>query len=747
MALLYNRPLALASILLVCVVFSSLFLGVWFAIALFILAGIALIVLLSVSYKKPLGHRRLTLILIAAAIVLAALRVSADTLLVKDSWEERMDTSVVAELRVKEIRFASAHQTELFADAVTIDGERMAGSAVLRAESALTLCEGDRIRVTCDVRSLDYESDHKSMAYTYLGEGARAVLVVQDTITLTESGASSLRAFLSQLRAVLSYRIRSACGKEEGSLLSAMLLGTRSVLPEEITRNFTRAGVSHLLALSGLHLSLIVLLFDRFLLLFRMTKQRRIPIILTACLLYLMLTGFSYSILRAIFMLLFVFLAFFAREEQDGITALCFSAAIMLLVTPNAIFSASFRLTFLATLGILIVSELTQDMPRELPKRGVKRHLLRAVYAVRSSFIISIASLFSVLVIQWLTFGEVSLMTPLANLLLVPLSPALLVGAIVSLLLPFVPIGVIVALPARLMLFLAELFAKPRAMLSLEYDFVPYILIPLFIATAVLLLIDLGHRRALVCMPAAIAAAAFAVCLAITGITNASSTTLIYCREGSNEGFVLTQGAKALVCDVSGGSSASLFSNMDTVKGENITEVDTLLLTHYHEDHVYNVVRFCRRNMVRTLLLPKPMTEADASAMTRIKSNAKALGVSVSLYHYDTPLSVLDTGTVTVHAHPDSITHKHAAFAITVTQGNATVCYHTATHLSFAEHSCTADTLLIGAHGANLERPIMPSNVHSEIFICKESLQDQIYAPEGTSYKMAAPKQKFHLQP
>ncbi len=747
MALFQNRPLALACVSLVCVVFTSLFLGVWFSIALFILAGIALIVLLSVSYKKPLGHRRLTLFLITGAVLLSALRISADTLLVKDRWEERMDTSVVAELRVKEIRFASAHQTELFADAVTLDGERMAGSAVLRAESALALCEGDRIRVACDVRPLDYESDHKGMAYTYLGEGARAVLIVRDTVTLKESGASSPRAFLAQLRAMLSYRICSACGEEEGSLLSAMLLGTRTILPEEVTRNFTRAGVSHLLALSGLHLSLIVLLFDRFLLLFRMTKQRRIPIILAACLLYLLLTGFSYSMLRAIFMLLFVFLAFFAREEQDGITALCFSAAVMLLVTPNAIFSVSFRLTFLATLGILIVSELTQDMPHELPKRGMKRHVLRAGYAIRSSLIISVASLFAVLVVQWLTFGEVSLMTPLANLLLVPLSPALLVCAIVTLLLPFAPIGLIAALPARLVLFLAEVFAKPRAVLSLGYDFVPYILIPLFAATTVLLLVDLRRRRALVCLPFAIAAAAFAVCLAITAIANANSTTLIYCRENSDEGFVLTQGAKAIVCDVSGGSSSALFSDMDTVREENITEVDTLLLTHYHEEHVYNVVRFCRRNMVRTLLLPTPMTEADTSAMMHIESNAKALGVAVSLYHYDTPLPVLDGGTITVHAHPDSIAQKHAAFAITATQENNTICYHTATHLFFTEHDCAANTLLIGAHGANPERPITPSNAYEEIFVCKESLFGWVYALEGTSYKTAAPKQKFPLQP
>lgn len=747
MALFYNRPLALSCVLLVCTVFLSLLLGVWFGIALFLLAGIAFIVLLSVSYKKPLDHRRLALLLITGAVMLSSLRICADHLFVKNEWDDKMETTVVAELRVKEIRFTSAYQTELYADAVTLDGDRMKGSAVVRADSALSLCEGDRVRTTCEVHALDFESEHKGMTYTYRGDGARAVLIVRDGVTLEKSGASSPRAFLAQLRAALSYRILSVCGDEEGSLLSAMLLGTRSALPDKISRNFSRAGVSHLLALSGLHLSFIVLLLDNFLLLFYITKKRRIPIILAVCVLYLLLTGFSYSMLRAIFMLIFVFLAFFAREEQDGLTSLCFSAAIMLLVTPNAIFSVSFCLTFLATLGILIVAELTQDIPRELPKRGAKRQLMRAVYAIRASIFVSAASLLSVLVVQWLTFGEMSLMTPLSNLLLVPLAPSLLVGGIAALILPIAPIGFIAALPARLMLFLTSLFARPRAVISLEYDFVPYILIPLFAATLIFLLVDLGKRRWIVCIPAALAIVSFALCITVTGLTGASEPTLIYNRENANEGIVLTQNGKAIVCDVSNGSSAPLSSDMNVVREANITEIDTLILTHYHKEHVYSVARFCSRNTVRTLLLPTPMTEADASVMARIQANAERLHIPVSLYHYDTPIPVLNGSEITVHATADTIEQSHRAFAITASHEGDAICYHSATHLPFDGHDCSAKTLLLGVHGANTSRPISPLDTYEDVWVCDEHLHASVYAPENTAYKTAKPKQKFCLHP
>lgn len=747
MALLHNRPLALACILLVCATFLSLFLGTWFSIALFILSGILFIVLLTLSYKKPVDHRRLTLFLIAGALLLSSFRVAADHVFVKSAWEDKTGTTVVAELRVKEIRSASAHHTELYVDAVTLDGDRMTGSAVLRAESALSLCEGDRIRTVCDVRPLDFESEHKSMPYTYRGDGARSVLIVRNGIVLEKSGTSSPRAFLAQLRAMLSHRILSACGEKEGGLLSAMLLGTRSSLPSDVSRNFTRSGVSHLLALSGLHLSLIVLLLDRFLLLFHMTKRKRIPVVLIVCGLYLLLTGFGYSMMRAIFMLFFVFLAFFAREEQDGITSLCFSAAIMLLITPNAIFSTSFRLTFLATLGILIVAELTENMPRNLPKRGMKRQMMRAVYAARASLLVSLGSLFAILIIQWLTFGEMSLMTPIANLLLVPLAPALLVSAMLTMILPLAPIGLIAALPARLLLFLTELFAKPRAMLSLEFDFVPFILIPLFLVTIVLLLIDLGKHRAVVCIPAAVGVCAFAACLAITGAIRADRPTLIYHSVYGSEGFVLTQNGKALVCDSSDGSNTVLSSYMNTVREEDITEIEVLMLTHYHEEHVYSVSRLCRRNMVRTLLLPMPITEADASVMTRIMASAKADHVAVSVYHHGTQQSLLGGVEITAYTDLYRLEQAHRPIAVNVKQGERTICYHTATHLPFENHVCDADTLLLGAHGASTAHPIILDGTYGELYLCDEVLRSCVYTPNGVTCKTLQHGRKFKLSP
>ena len=749
MALLRNRPLALSCILLVCAIFVSLFLTTWLTIALFALFAVSLIIAVLLTLKKPLTHKRFTLILVILALMLGTLRVSADHILVKDPWKELTGTTVNTEMRIKEIRFVNSYQTELLADAIRIDGKRTSGSVVLRGSGIVTLCEGDHIRATCDVKALDHEASYEGADLTYLGEGARAVLLLREDVTLTKSGVTSPRAFLAQLRATLSYRISNAVGGAEGKLLSALLLGTRSNLPDEIVRDFSRAGASHLLALSGVHLSILIFLFDRFLLLFRCKRTPRMIVCLTVCFGYLVLTGFSFSMLRAIAMLAIVYLSFWIDRDIDSLTSLCVIASVLLLITPNAVYNLSFRLTFLATLGILIVSEMTEDLSHKLPKHTSKnafitRPLMRHVYALRSSLIISSAALLAVLVIQWLSFGEVSLMTLLSNLLLVPLAPALLLCAIVTLILPITPIAYLAALPAKLALLLVRLLATPRAVISLRYGFVPYVLIPLLLLTILLLLLDLGKKRALICVPTVAAILAFAICLGITGASKKDTLAVLYTRTLEDEGIVLMQGSRAVVCDLSDGSNSSFYSYIDSVKSETITEIDTLILTHYHERHVQSVMRFCTQNKVRTLLLPDASGE-NAFVMERLRENVGVAGTEVSTYRYGTPLSVLENASICIYGAESGLQSDPIALSVTITHKDRSLCYHTASPAAFATHECHADTLLVGAHNAQTSALISPSSTHKEVYVCDEQLASLVLPPEGKSYQIGLGSHKFLL--
>lgn len=465
MALFKNRPLALASFLAVTCALLSFFLPTWLLILSFLLVSIALLAFLIYALYKHPAHIWITIFMILCMLLLMLLRIGTDRVMVQSTWERHMDASVTAEVRVREVRYATAYETELLVDTTSIDGTRFHSKAILRTNDPITVCEGDRIAAQFEVKDLSYDAYTKGMEYTYMGEGAKALLVMEkDAYMLQESGVGSLAFRLASLRSFLSNRITKACEGEAGNLLASLLIGTRSKLSDTTVRDFGRIGVSHLLALSGLHLSVLAGIFDTLLLFLRCKKTTRTIVIVLVCFAYLALTGFHYSMLRAVIMLLFVYLAFWYKTDYDAITTLCFCAALFTLITPGAIFSVSFRLTFLATLGVLMASELTRNFNSILPKKWrEKKRLIKCIRYVALSLVVSTMSTVMVLPVLWLTFGEVSVMAPLANLLLIPIAPLLLFGAILVLLIPIAPIGILVSLPAHLVLYVTNTLSRARA--------------------------------------------------------------------------------------------------------------------------------------------------------------------------------------------------------------------------------------------------------------------------------------------
>jgi hypothetical protein len=152
-------------------------------------------------------------------------------------------------------------------------------------------------------------------------------------------------------------------------------------------------------------------------------------------------------------------------------------------------------MTMLATLGILAYAKFQAPIVKLFPKgKGRLRFVRWLARGTLLSLLITLTTTLCLLPVLWLTLGSYSLMTPLANLLLVPIAPALLFGAVLALCLPFSPIGIAIAPIAKLVLYLSRFFASFDLMLALRAAYVPYIMIPLIVLSALLLVLDLKQR-------------------------------------------------------------------------------------------------------------------------------------------------------------------------------------------------------------------------------------------------------------
>lgn len=244
---------------------------------------------------------------------------------------------------------------------------------------------------------------------------------------------------LYRLRQALSHQLCLWMPNELGGMEAAMLLGDKSRLSQMVEENFRTAGVSHLLAISGLHLALLCGLFSaggtrwRF---FR--PYLAVQAVLT--LFYMALTGLSVSVLRAGTIYLITLLGYALLQPPDLLTSL--GMAVVLIGLPNAYAPCDlgFQLSFCGVLGVQLGAALARWqrrklLPDEEEPEKVWRHrggrwLLRCLEAVETTALASLATL-PVLLVHSLSTGAASVP---ANLLTVwMLRPALILGLLVLL--------------------------------------------------------------------------------------------------------------------------------------------------------------------------------------------------------------------------------------------------------------------------------------------------------------------------
>ena len=243
----------------------------------------------------------------------------------------------------------------------------------------------------------------------------------------------------------------------EGALLKGLLFGERVYLSPDLEQSFRDAGVMHVLAVSGLHLSILLGLGWWLLRAAGLSVTAAYGVLLPLTLLYLALVGFKVSLVRASLMLAFVALGYVLAERglilrrwSDSLQGLSLAALVILGTAPAALFDVSFQLSFAATAGILLALRWAhpclqlrfrrlrgeERSPLPLPKRLALGLLEKGVYLV----LISGAAQLAVAPVIAYHFQRLYVGALLANLAVVPMvAVALGLGVLLLVLAPVAP--------------------------------------------------------------------------------------------------------------------------------------------------------------------------------------------------------------------------------------------------------------------------------------------------------------------
>ncbi len=196
----------------------------------------------------------------------------------------------------------------------------------------------------------------------------------------------------------------------------AVLIGERADIDPFLNSAYRSSGISHLLVISGFHMSLVLMTAYTVLSFTALGKRYSGIICVFLALLFSAFVGFTPSVTRAAFMCIAVFIGGTLNYKNDNFTSLFTALGILLVWDPRSLFSVGLLLSFLCTLGIITVSPALQGVVSKIKKR-----FLRWLATVFSSVALSVAAaLFSFPVAAYV-FGEFSVISPLVNLPVLPL--------------------------------------------------------------------------------------------------------------------------------------------------------------------------------------------------------------------------------------------------------------------------------------------------------------------------------------
>lgn len=253
-------------------------------------------------------------------------------------------------------------------------------------------------------------------------------------VTLYSDKISPLSHAFYKCRQWLSDQMLTILPEKEAGVMSAILFGDKSMLPEDVSDLYQQGGISHMMSVSGLHISLLGYAIYKLLSKCRLSIQVSIFLSIVFLLCYGALTGYSVSTKRAVIMFTLSLGAVIFGKTYDILSSLSFSALFILIQQPRELFSAGFLLSYGAVLGIVIIYPKLCNL-----SKSVSNKILRKI--IEASFL-SISTQFMTLPLLAYFFYEISLYAVIVNLLLVPFSAFLLVTSGISCFLSFLSIKI-----------------------------------------------------------------------------------------------------------------------------------------------------------------------------------------------------------------------------------------------------------------------------------------------------------------
>lgn len=427
-------------------------------------------------------------------------------------------------------------------------------------------------------------------------------------------------------------------------LFKALLLGERNKLPDKWDQDFTRAGVNHLLAISGLHVGFILLIFIQFFKILHLPETIRNFLITFLMIIYIILSGLRPSVFRAgLLTIAFLWAPFFDRKA-DIINILGLTAFLNLLINPYQLFAVGFQLTYFVLLMIILWHKI-----------------LKKYISISPLLSISISAQLGSTPIIIYYFNLITPISIVTNIWAIPLVGFIvsvsLIGLVLGLMHPIftLVIGKILIYPVKILIMGIGLMADiPGSHIEVAtpppifvfYWILLLIVLPVVLRKRILPFNETRRKKRLYYITLiTLIIIAFYILLPI--FNNKLEITFIAIGQGDSiliksrrNRYFLIDGGGYAGPDISQGQLTLL----PYLRYKGIKKLDIVFITHFDADHARGIIDVLKKREVRVLILPANYEDNDLAR--KVINVATDKGIPVKLteagdYYQNGQLSML----------------------------------------------------------------------------------------------------------
>lgn len=451
------------------------------------------------------------------------------------------------------------------------------------------------------------------------------ILDVENVEILDVNKANTAENIFNSVRNNIKKIMYKLLPKDAKELVVGMMIGDKEELDANITENFKNSNLTHMLAVSGAHISYVILGLN---LMLKKTSNRFRKIFIICFLIFFVgVTNFTPSVQRASIMAILLLISTMLYKSQDTYTSIAFSGLIILIINPYSFFDIGFQLSFGGTIGIVLM--YNNLMKRFKQKRKLKGYIV-------SSICVSVCANLIIIPIMAFNFNTVSLTFWISNLFAGPFLGVIIILGFCMYLISFVifPVAKIISIPLKYLIYILLVIVKycskiPFSSITIR---TPYIFEILIYYIVLYLVFNYAKIKPYFKKLVVIIMIVILIANSCIYVKNHEKMIIYFIDVGQGDSTLIRTAQSKIILIDGGGSENSSFdvgekTLLPYLLDRKITMLDYVVISHFDTDHCGGILYLMEHIKVKNIIISKQGKES--SNYNKFKNIVLDKGISV----------------------------------------------------------------------------------------------------------------------